>query len=151
VVDGQGLRGVEIVQDKAAARRRAQRIEQGLCPEHGTRPGPGGRCLDCVLDDTARTPALVPAQLEPEGPPRGSCGGCGARIFIVGRVLEDGLCKVCQEEAAVLGDVVPASTASTGEETCSGRNGTALCGRKPLPYRSVCARHRVQELAGEVA
>ncbi|WP_331736600.1 hypothetical protein OG426_54900 (plasmid) [Streptomyces canus] len=92
----------EIVQDKAAARRRAQRIEQGLCPEHGTRPGPGGRCADCVLDDAARNPASapVPAQREPDGPPRGSCG---ARIIVVGRALEDGLCKLCREEAATFG------------------------------------------------
>ncbi|MES9544321.1 hypothetical protein, partial [Actinomadura sp. NPDC000600] len=62
----------EIVQDKTAARRHAQRIEQGLCPEHGTRPGPGGHCVDCVLDDAIRNPASAPApaQREPEGPPR---------------------------------------------------------------------------------
>lgn len=66
----------EIVQGKATAWRRAQRIEQGLCPEYGTRPGPGGCCVDCVLDDAARSPApaLVPAQRELEGPPPGSCG-----------------------------------------------------------------------------
>jgi hypothetical protein len=144
----------EIVQDKAAARRRAQRIEQGLCPEHGTRPGPGGRCVDCVLDDAARNPAPapVPVQREVEGPPRGSCGDCGARIVVIGRALEDGLCKLCREEAAVLGAAaVPAQTAPAGQETCSGRDGDVPCGRKPLPSRSVCGIHRVQELAGEVA
>lgn len=144
----------EIVQDKAAARRRAQRIEQGLCPEHGTRPGPGGRCVDCVLDDAIRNPAPapVPAQREPEGPPRGSCGDCGARIFLTGRALEDGLCKLCREEAAALGTaVVPAPTAPAGQETCSGRDGDVTCGRTPLPFRGVCGVHRVQELAGEVA
>jgi hypothetical protein len=144
----------EIVQDKAAARRRAQRIEQGLCPEHGTRPGPGGRCVDCVLDDATRNPASapVPAQRAPEGPPRGSCGDCGARIVVIGRALEDGLCKLCREEAAALGTaVVPAPTAPAGQETCSGRDGDVPCGRKPLPSRSVCGVHRVQELAGEVA
>jgi hypothetical protein len=140
----------EIVQDKAAARRRAQRIEQGLCPEHGTRPGPGGRCADCVLDDTARNPVPVPAQRAPEGPPRGSCGDCGARIVVIGRALEDGLCKLCREEAAALG-VVPAPTAPAGTETCSGRDENVPCRRKPLPSRSVCGVHRVQEFAGEVA
>jgi hypothetical protein len=40
----------KIVQDKAAA----WRIEQGLCPEHSTRPDPGGRC---VLDHAVRNPA----------------------------------------------------------------------------------------------
>ncbi|MDX3208455.1 hypothetical protein [Streptomyces scabiei] len=146
----------EIAQDKAAARRRAQRIEQGLCPEHGTRPGPGGRCADCVLDDATRNPAPGPAQREPQGPPRGSCGDCGARIVVVGRALEDGLCKLCREEAAALGTAfVPAPSAApaipAGQETCSGRDGKVRCGRKPLPYRSVCGVHRVQELAGEVA
>ncbi|MEU8851965.1 hypothetical protein AB0C70_38375 [Streptomyces sp. NPDC048564] len=143
----------EIVQDKAAARRRAQCIEQGLCPEHGTRPGPAGRCADCVLDDAVRNAAPVPAQGELEGPPRGSCGDCGARIVLIGRALEDGLCKLCREEAAVLGAaVVPAPpTASAVRETCSGRDGAMPCGRKPLPWRRVCGTHRVQELAGEVA
>ncbi|WP_327749840.1 hypothetical protein [Streptomyces europaeiscabiei] len=146
----------EIVQDKATARRRAQRIEQGLCPEHGTRPGPGGRYVDCVLDDAIRNPAPVPAQREPEGPPRGSCGDCGARIVMVGRAIEDGLCKLCREEAAVLGAAfVPAPSAApavpAGQESCSGRDGSVRCGRKPLPSRSVCGVHRVQELAGEVA
>ncbi len=144
----------EIVQDKAAARRRTQRIEQGLCPEHGTSPGPGGRCADCVLDDAIRNPAsaTVPAQREPEGPPRGSCGDCGARIVVIGRALEDGLCKLCREEAAMRGTAVgPAQTAPAGQETCSGRDGDAPCGRKSLPSRSVCGIHRVQELAGEVA
>ncbi|MEU0119094.1 hypothetical protein ABZ137_36805 [Streptomyces bobili] len=142
----------EIVQDKAAAHRRAQRIEQGLCPEHGTRPGPGDRCADCVLDDAIRNPATVPAQREPEGPPRGSCGDCGARIVVIGRSLEDGLCKLCREEAAALAAVVvPAQTAPAGQETCAGRDGDVPCGRRPLPSRSVCGVHRVQELAGEVA
>ncbi|WP_262505807.1 hypothetical protein [Streptomyces sp. TRM68367] len=148
----------EIVQDKAAARRRAQRIEQGLCPEHGTRPGPGGRCADCVLDDAVRNPAPVPVQRELEGPPRGSCGDCGARIVVVGRALEDGLCKLCREEAAALAtasapEAAPrqAGPATAEPQTCSGRDGDVPCGRKPLPSRSVCGVHRVQELAGEVA
>ncbi|MFE0349507.1 hypothetical protein [Streptomyces griseoluteus] len=144
----------EIVQDKAAAQRRAQRIDQGLYPEHGPRPGAGGRCVDCVRDDAIRNPASasVPAQRKVEGPPRGSCGDCGARIVVIGRAVEDGLCKLCREEAAVLGTaVVPAQTAAAGQETCSGRDGDVPCGRKPLPSRSVCGIHRVQELAGEVA
>ncbi|MFJ2170381.1 hypothetical protein [Streptomyces griseofuscus] len=143
----------EIIQDKAAAHRRAQRIEQGLCPEHGTRPGPAGRCADCVLDGAIRNPAPVPAPREPEGPPRGSCGDCGARIIVVGRALEDGLCKLCREEAAALGAAVVPTPAAVpaGRETCAGRDGGVPCGRKPLPSRSVCGVHRAQELAGEVA
>ncbi|WP_159056743.1 hypothetical protein [Streptomyces yokosukanensis] len=48
--------------------------------------------------------------------------------------------------------VVPTLAAAPAEqETCSGQDGTVPCGRKPLPSRSVCGVHRVQELAGEVA
>ncbi|MET9462795.1 hypothetical protein ABZY05_48815 [Streptomyces canus] len=152
----------EIVQDNAAARRRAQRIELGLCPEHSTRPCPGSRCVNCVLDDAARTPASppvpVPAQREPEGPPRSSCGDCGARIVAVGRALEDGLCKLCREEAAALAAAsapaaVPrqAGPATAEPQTYSGRDGDGPCGRTPLPNRSVCGVRRIQELAGEVA
>ncbi|WP_228978461.1 hypothetical protein [Streptomyces sp. DH12] len=140
----------EVVQDKAAARQREQHIAQGLCTEHGTRPGPSGQCAACELDDAiARpAPAMVVQQRVPDGPPRGSCGDCGARIMLTGRALEDGLCKLCREEAAA--QAPPASGASA-ERVCSGRDGNVPCGRPPLPSRSVCARHRVQELAGAVA
>ncbi|GGR45892.1 hypothetical protein GCM10010219_59360 [Streptomyces netropsis] len=144
----------EVVQDKTAARQREQRIAQGLCPEHGTRPGPSGRCGACELDDAmARpAPAVVVQQGVPDGPPRGSCGDCGVRILLTGRALEDGLCKLCREEAAALAaDQGPADSGVTEAPVCSGRDGNVPCGREPLPSRSVCARHRVQELAGAVA
>ncbi|MFD8259562.1 hypothetical protein ACFV19_11570 [Streptomyces griseoluteus] len=143
----------EIRQDKTAAQRHAQRSEQGLCPKHGTRPGPGRRCVDCVLDDAIRNPpsASIPTQREVEGPPRGSCGDCGARIVVMGRAIGDGLCKLCREEAAVLRTPVVLARTAPAEQTCSGRDGDVPCGRKPLPSRSVCGTHRVQELAGEVA
>ncbi|AOR29704.1 hypothetical protein BFF78_00085 [Streptomyces fodineus] len=85
-----------------------------------------------MLDDAIRNPAPVPAPREPEGPPRGSCGDGGARIIVVGRALEDGLCKLCREEAAALGAAVVPTPAATpaGQETCSGRDGTVPCGRK---------------------
>ncbi|MGW1617268.1 hypothetical protein ACWCQZ_49790 [Streptomyces sp. NPDC002285] len=143
----------EIVQDKVAHRQRAWRIAQGLCPEHGTRTGPAGHCAGCALDDAFRNPTQVPAQREPAGPPRGSCEDCGTRIVLIGRALEDGLCKLCRAESALLGaTAMPAAfVAPAGQETCSGRDGTVPCGRKPLPSRSICGIHRVQELAGEVA
>jgi hypothetical protein len=148
----------EIIQDKAAARQRDQRIRQGLCPEHGTHPGPSGRCVDCELDEVIRHPAPVAAQREPAGPPRGSCGDCGARIFLTRRALEDGLCKLCREEAAALAAAsAPAAAprsagpATAEQQTCSGKDGDVSCSHKPLPTRSVCGIHRIQELAGEVA
>ncbi|MEU6687705.1 hypothetical protein [Streptomyces sp. NPDC046832] len=71
----------EVVQDKAAARQRERRTAQGLCPEHGTRPGPSGHCAACELDDAIARPApAVVRQRVPDGPPRGSCGDwvCGS-------------------------------------------------------------------------
>ncbi|WP_329272140.1 hypothetical protein [Streptomyces pseudovenezuelae] len=73
---------------------------------------------------------------------------------MIGRALEDGLCELCLEEAAASAPAVAprqAVLAPAGQETCSGRDGDVPCGRKPLPSRSVCGVHRVQELAGEVA
>lgn len=41
----------------------------------------------------------MPEPRELEGPPRSSCGDCGCRIFLTGRALQDGLCRLCREEA----------------------------------------------------
>ncbi|GHE10926.1 hypothetical protein [Streptomyces alanosinicus] len=143
----------EIVQDKAAAQQRAQHLAKGLCPEHGTTPGPTGRCVDCLPEDMIRQPSPVTVRRTPEGPPRSRCSDCGARIMLVGRALEDELCKLCREESAAPAEgrtpLVPA--VSTENVTCSGLDGGLPCSRQALPTRSVCARHRVQELAGTVA
>lgn len=142
----------ETAQDRFAARQREQRLEQGLCPQHGTRPGPSGRCADCELDAALRRSARVPAPREPEGPPRSSCGGCGCVIFLTGRAVNTGLCKLCREEANTLSAAEPAATAAPSMPgTCSGRDGEVPCTRRALPTRSVCLSHRSQELAAEVA
>ncbi|MEV4872843.1 hypothetical protein [Streptomyces syringium] len=141
----------EVVADKFSARQRTQRtqrLERNLCPEHGSKPGPGGVCRDCepqqAIDGGA---APLPAPREPEGLPRGSCGECGCRIFLIGRALEDGLCTLCREEAAPLAAPSPAVPDSpAGPLTCAGRDGVP-CGRQALPSRDVCARHLAQELA----
>ncbi|MFJ3637643.1 hypothetical protein [Streptomyces sp. NPDC090112] len=138
----------ETIQDRRAARQREQRLEQGLCPQHGARPGPSGHCADCELDAAIRRPARVPAPREPEGPQRSSCGGCGCVIFLTGRAVDTGLCKLCREEAAVE-PAAPAASSVPG--ACSGRDDETLCTRRALPTRSVCLTHRAQELAGEVA
>ncbi|MFB7552584.1 hypothetical protein [Streptomyces sp. NPDC056154] len=138
----------EVVADKFAARQRAQRLEQGLCPEHGLKPNPSGVCRDCELRqaiDEGAAPLPTPRKLE--GPPRGSCGECGCRIFLTGRALEDGLCKLCREEAAALAASSPAVPGSpSGPVACPGADGVP-CGRQALPTRGVCARHLAQELA----
>ncbi|MDJ0385014.1 hypothetical protein [Streptomyces sp. G-G2] len=141
----------ETVQDRYAARQREQRLEQGLCPQHGTRPGPSGHCADCELETAIRRPARVPAPREPEGPQRSSCGGCGCVIFLTGRAVDTGLCRICREEADALAAVEPAAPAAPSVPgTCSGRDGETLCTRRALPTRSVCLTHRSQELAQEV-
>ncbi|MFI8343974.1 hypothetical protein ACIF8W_28435 [Streptomyces sp. NPDC085639] len=142
----------ETVQDRYAARQREHRLEQGLCPQHGTRPGPSGHCADCDLEAAIRRPARVPMAREPAGPQRSSCGGCGCVIFLTGRAVDTGLCRLCREEADALAAVEPAApSASLVPGTCSGRDGETLCTRRALPTRSVCLTHRSRELAGEVA
>ncbi|MFZ3494567.1 hypothetical protein ACODT5_15310 [Streptomyces sp. 5.8] len=143
----------EVVADRFATRQQAQRLQDGLCPEHGTRPGPCGTCIECTLDEAIRRPAAARTTSPvPLGPPRGACSGCGARIFLTGRALDDGRCALCraevsgQVEAVVVG--VPAGT--SGPARCIG-GADAVCDREALPTRSVCARHRVLEVAAEVA
>ncbi|MFJ9472458.1 hypothetical protein ACIRPV_33275 [Streptomyces caniferus] len=139
----------DIVADRRAERERVQREQRlaaGLCLEHGSRPGPSGACDECEPGGAAAT---VPAQREVEGPPRGSCGECGCRIFLVGPALEDGLCKPCRTEAAATVER-PALVEAAGAATCSGLGGVR-CGRDALPHRSVCARHLAKELAATSA
>ncbi|MGW2987116.1 hypothetical protein [Streptomyces sp. KCTC 0041BP] len=142
----------ETIQDRYAAHQREQRLEQGLCPQHGTRPGPSGHCADCDLEAAIRRQARVPMARQPEGPQRSSCGDCGCVIFLTGRAVDTGLCKLCREETDALAAVEPAAPAAPSVPgTCSGRDGATPCTRRALPTRSVCLTHRSQELAGEVA
>ncbi|MFF6794317.1 hypothetical protein ACFY9C_35205 [Streptomyces filamentosus] len=161
----------ETVQDKAAARERARRAAAGLCLQHGTRPGPSGRCTDCDLETAAAQPSDLPAQQAVEGPVRGTCGECGVWIFMTGRALDDSLCKPCREElhpgtapAPRAVTVIPApaqpptespASVEAVEETvprpCQGQEGDAPCTREALPLRRFCRRHMVQQLAGVVA
>ncbi|MER5312313.1 hypothetical protein ABT034_31555 [Streptomyces sp. NPDC002773] len=161
----------EIVQDQAAARERARRAVEGLCLEHGTRPGPSGHCIDCDLEAATARPADVPAQRVVEGPKRGTCGECGAVIFMTGHALDDGLCKPCREELhpdtasaprAVAVVPVPAQVRTatpvpvepveeSSPRTCQGREGDAACTREALPMRRFCRRHVVQQIAGVMA
>ena len=84
----------------------------------------------------------------------GSLAGAGAfpsarraRIFLVGRALVDGLCRLCRKEAEDATDAAVAPE-PTGAVTCLGWNGVP-CDRPALPTRTVCARHRAQELTAE--
>ncbi|MFB7865624.1 hypothetical protein [Streptomyces sp. NPDC056069] len=140
----------EVVADRAAARQRDQRLAEGLCPEHGTRPGPAGSCTDCVLDDAIRRPVPA-ARPEPAGPPRGTCTGCGARIFLIGQAVVDSSCQLCRSEVSGLPRVAARSSCPAVEPaTCVGGADGAACDRPALPARSVCVRHRIVEIATAV-
>ncbi|MFE6270449.1 hypothetical protein ACFVQ9_16905 [Streptomyces goshikiensis] len=142
----------ETVQDRFAARQREQRLGQGLCIWHGTRPGPSGHCADCELEAAIRHPARFPMAREPEGPQRSSCGGCGCVIFLTGRAVDTGLCRLCREETDALASVEPAAPAAqSGPQPCSAYDGAGPCPRTALPTRGVCLTHRSRELAGVVA
>ncbi|MFD9240668.1 hypothetical protein ACFV0D_01770 [Streptomyces sp. NPDC059556] len=161
----------EIVQDKAAARERGRRAAAGLCLQHGTRPGPSGRCGDCDLETGVAQPADVPAQRTVEGLERGTCGECGVWIFMTDRALDDSLCKPCREElhphassapraVAVIPAPAQPSTATpapvepveeTAPKPCQGWEDDAPCTREALPLRRSCRRHMVQQIAGVVA
>jgi hypothetical protein len=138
----------EVVADRAAARRREQWRQEGLCPEHGLRAGAAG-CPQCELERAVRDDTAVPAAREPQGPPRGACGECGCRIVLVGQALTDGLCKPCRREAAAgPGTETTAAAMAVEPEMCAGWDGVA-CGRPALPTRTVCARHRASELVAD--
>ncbi|MFE9428959.1 hypothetical protein ACFYNO_39120 [Kitasatospora sp. NPDC006697] len=137
----------EVVADRATARQRSQRLAEGLCPEHGTRPGPAGSCTDCVLDDAIRRPVPA-ARPVPAGPPRGTCTGCGARIFLISQALVDSSCRLCQSEVSGLPQVLARPSCSAAEPVmCVGGAHGAACDRPALPARDVCVRHRIVEIA----
>ncbi|MCX4673595.1 DUF6083 domain-containing protein [Streptomyces sp. NBC_01381] len=73
-----------------------ERLEALLSPEE---LGSASLATDAAVPPQAA--GEVPAQ-ETQERPRGRCGGCGAVILLIGRALEDGLCKLCREEAAEL-------------------------------------------------
>ncbi|MEU7260595.1 hypothetical protein AB0B21_33015 [Streptomyces rimosus] len=58
--------------------------------------------------------------------------------------------ELCCEESAATTTATRCS-ASDHMGGFLGRDGNVRCGRQALPSREVCARHRAQELAGEVA
>jgi hypothetical protein len=135
----------DVCADRAAQREIGRRRSLGLCPQHGTRPGRDGSCVDCELGDVIRNPPPAPAPaVRPAGVPVGNCGDCGARTQLVGQGLADGLCRGCRELA-----VGPATALAKEDQVlCAGAPGDP-CGRLALPTRAVCLRHRSQELAAE--
>ncbi|WP_329182191.1 hypothetical protein OG754_40360 (plasmid) [Streptomyces decoyicus] len=134
----------DIVAERRVERERVrheQRLAAGHCPDHAYQPGSSGEC------EPGRAATAGPEQRELEGPPRGRCGECGCKTFLVGPALTDGLCKPCRTEAAAASAAErPAPAAAAGAVSCS-RIGGVPCGRDALPNRRVCARHLAQELA----
>jgi len=138
----------EAVADRAVQREAERRRREGLCPQHGTRPGPAGSCVDCELEDAIRNPPPpVAPPVRPVGIPAGNCGGCGARILLVDQAVEDRLCRECRELAE---DPGKGPAAVPELVLCAGAPGDP-CSREALPTREVCLRHRAQQLAAEAA
>lgn len=140
----------QITAAKSASRRRAQGLEHGLGPDHGHRPGPTGACTPCQPEHVtdgggAASQASVPRHAD--DPPRGACGGCRARILLIGRATGDGLCRLCREETmADVPEAFDGKDEQRNRATCVGRGGVP-CGRPALLGRPVCIRHRAVELA----
>ncbi|MEU2514717.1 hypothetical protein [Streptomyces syringium] len=134
---------------KRAERQRQQRLDQGLCPEHGTRTSAAGRCYDCEPDgDMGAMSRPVPQPREQEGTPQGVCRVCGSWILSEDAALRDGFCPPCRESA----HVVPTGCDLEAPEqlTCAGWGGQS-CNRLALPTRTVCVRHRAAQLATAAA
>ncbi|MGA4846638.1 hypothetical protein ACOBQB_10345 [Streptomyces sp. G5(2025)] len=87
---------------------------------------------------------------------------------MIGRALDDSLCKPCREElhldstsapraVAVISapaqphTATPTPVEETTPRACQGREGDAPCTREALPLRKFCRRHMVQQIAGVVA
>ncbi|MEV8528720.1 hypothetical protein AB0451_31965 [Streptomyces sp. NPDC052000] len=124
----------EVVADRRAARQRASRPLD-----------PSATAAVAEADHSPVVPAV--ATSGPPGPPRATCGECGCRIFLIGPSLTDGLCKPCRtHHSQVEGEVQ--ETGAGPSVKCAGWNGLP-CDRPALPTRTVCARHRAREMAGE--
>lgn len=135
-----GLR-CEVCASIVADRRRARRIEQGLCPDHGSAVGPSGACTACV-DDRGPRHAVQLVPRPPDDRPRGTCGSCGARIFLTGHALVDGLCRGCRQDREGRVLAVPPDA---GRARCTGLDGVP-CDRPALPTRPVCRVHRAHQV-----
>lgn len=138
----------EVCADRAAQREQQRRERLGLCPQHGTRPGRGGSCVDCDLEHAIRYPVPAPVRAPEREPgvPVGNCADCGARTLLVDQALVDGLCRTCRDLA---GHPAPEPVGEAFVQ-CAGAPGEP-CPREALPTRAVCLRHRSQELAAETA
>ncbi|MFI6689140.1 hypothetical protein [Streptomyces sp. NPDC050485] len=126
----------EVVADRRAARRR----QSGQLGPYDT----GAAAAPRRPSDGA---AVVPDPPQPPAPPRADCGECGCRIVLTGKARTDGLCKPCREQHAQVGGETEAEGARPSA-VCAGWDGLP-CDRPALPTRTVCARHRAREVAGE--
>ncbi len=137
----------EVCADRAAQRETERRQRLNLCPQHGTRPRPDGSCVDCDLEHTILHPAPVPSPREgADDRPVGNCHRCRTPLFLLGQAVVDGLCLPCREQP----EQYVAARVSEAFVQCAGAPGEP-CTREALPTRTVCLRHRSQELAAEAA
>ncbi|GAA4978448.1 hypothetical protein GCM10023205_53120 [Yinghuangia aomiensis] len=68
----------------------------GSAPESPAKPASHDHRRFVVHGDRLGSPDRLSAL--PDGLPRGTCGDCGARIFLVGPAVGDMLCRVCRAE-----------------------------------------------------
>ncbi|RII06909.1 hypothetical protein DSC45_35020 [Streptomyces sp. YIM 130001] len=128
-------------------------ISQGKYALRGDGAGRSSGCSATkVRDDDGPATAsdALRAPRRPKGPPRGACRDCACRILLTGPALEDGRCKPCRVEHGSMRVVAATSTSSQPKPaTCSGTAGGQRCPRPSLPFRSVCARHRIEQVSTE--
>ncbi|MFF1478079.1 hypothetical protein ACFVYD_10965 [Streptomyces sp. NPDC058301] len=131
--------------EAAVERRRTYGPGRSGGVESATRSVPGA--FPDGEGEAAPRPLATVAPRQWDDRPRGTCGGCGARIFLMGRALADGLCKLCREELAALAQEEEFRLAEpVPPAACPGADGLA-CGCIAQAGRTVCARHRAREAA----
>lgn len=151
----------EVKAANAARRERERLIADGRCPDHGHRLRPSGICPVCELDRDVHqhrrrplTLSAAPAPRSAPDTPYATCGECQAKTHWSTEFQADGLCRTCRADRARTSQAAPAPAprvpAQIPAEHCVGTVG-APCARPALPSRTVCARHRAQQLAEEAS
>ncbi|MFI6476189.1 hypothetical protein ACIBL5_38930 [Streptomyces sp. NPDC050516] len=133
----------EVVADNRAARQLKLALAHQSDPEH-TRPDVDlWASEDPHLADSRPVPPT--ATLSVDRLPRTDCAACGCRIFLTGKAVDDNLCKPCRQETAEQRNDPAVSLRPVVSSLCTGGHGQP-CKRVPLPSRTVCLRHRAQEV-----
>ncbi|MFJ4409551.1 hypothetical protein [Streptomyces sp. NPDC088910] len=132
----------EVCASIVADRRRPAASSRACARGHGAAADRSGACPGCEDDRVPRHAVqIVPGGLDNR--PRGACCNRGARIFLTGAAVFDGLCKPCRQEQE--GRVIDPAP-GMNRVTCTGLDGVP-CDRPALPTQPVCRVHRAQQVA----